>query len=701
MSLFTGLKALSTTSKLIKGAKGAFTIIEVLDVVLDAAQLGDEIARAIMGDNYSPELRDLAQEVADAGIVYDEKLAAIAKANVDISNLYAGINSLKEIELDYGERQALVQKHLKKLDDLKNLLSATSPTTYQWFSTLGNRAELELKDTSDTDRLNALKSVVDPSFLNIGLLTGMLGFRAASFGYSRHKKNKAQNNEVRNSSNERRSRSKAFLEGSPEAKKHRLAADAAIHNRRKARAKTAGKAILKGVDKLVTVGSFGMNIYTLINKVNQVQEAIRELRKMLARYKEETRYYEQALNGVPDDENALNAFASFFELGDISAESTRESLRAGYYATVRDYEETVVTLLERPDDASTEEDESSGINYAYLSMIQAFENTKLEDSDNAVINALQSSYSKFNNLKVTALDTSKPSEVRKVEGLDPIRDEFIDSVSNELNNILLTLSIQIADHSSLNMLMSRAESLLEDAAFDAEAERRIQRATLEEIGLAGEQLEQAVERLVENARQRAIAQSAAVLDREAERMLRLLNKDTFFPERSKFKREADVRAALEESMRNLSAQATQPALAVPLENLQWSIEGPGTTGAKADDATSSITYDYSLSGPSVWRRQTWTYQAEAPTTGPVSLDWIYSGFHAWYRPYVQIRAFADGQAGRQYNPLLEGSRREASGNLTLQLSEGQPFGFVIAGSNYDRDSRLLGTLKVDFEAPAT
>ena len=188
--LLQGAAAGSKTAKLFKGAKGVFTILDVGDTVLDSAQLADEIARAIMGDNYSPELRDLAEEVAELGIALDTKMSAIAQANVDIDNLTAGIDSLASIELDFGSRELLVIEQLEKLDQLSVSLNQAAPTVQEWFATLRKSA---VNNTPDPDQLAALKKVIDPNMALLLGISGLLGLRAAYTGYRQYKKNQRAN----------------------------------------------------------------------------------------------------------------------------------------------------------------------------------------------------------------------------------------------------------------------------------------------------------------------------------------------------------------------------------------------------------------------------------------------------------------------------------------------------------------------------
>jgi hypothetical protein len=135
-----------------------------------------------------------------------------------------------------------------------------------------------------------------------------------------------------------------------------------------------------------------------------------------------------------------------------------------------------------------------------------------------------------------------------------------------------------------------------------------------------------------------------------------------------------------------------------LESLAWQAAGPGTRTSTPDSgAADAMTFDYSLSGSSVWSQQTWTFSATAPQTTTLSFGWNYSGFHAWYAVYANAVAFADGPNGRTYVNLYTrngGDGWNVNGTASLQLNEGYPFGVIIDGRNFDSDWRLIGNLKI-------
>ena len=143
MAFLNLIRAGITANRLKAAGQAAFTLASVTGTALNAAHLADEIARAIMGDDYDPALRDLAERVIEAGRVYDEKLDEVAQVNTDINNIIGGIDSLTDIVLDFGERQELVREKLEKLEELRNTFSTTTPRSFQWFEVVRAEAALE------------------------------------------------------------------------------------------------------------------------------------------------------------------------------------------------------------------------------------------------------------------------------------------------------------------------------------------------------------------------------------------------------------------------------------------------------------------------------------------------------------------------------------------------------------------------------
>jgi len=151
------------------------------------------------------------------------------------------------------------------------------------------------------------------------------------------------------------------------------------------------------------------------------------------------------------------------------------------------------------------------------------------------------------------------------------------------------------------------------------------------------------------------------------------------------------------ALASLSLVAGQ-AHAVTLSQLQWQAAGPGTRTAIVDSTPDNIRLQYRQTGSSVWSGLTWNAEGTAARTETVTLDWQYSAFHAWFRAHATVYAYADGPNGRQWVQLLNnpisGGISGVGGTVTLNLTQGQRFGFQVYGSNFDSTSVLEGTLDV-------
>jgi hypothetical protein len=116
--------------------------------------------------------------------------------------------------------------------------------------------------------------------------------------------------------------------------------------------------------------------------------------------------------------------------------------------------------------------------------------------------------------------------------------------------------------------------------------------------------------------------------------------------------------------------------------------------------SNEVVFDYSASGTQVFTNQSFTFQGVATATGPFTFTWRYSGFHAFFQARASLTAFADGPGGRVSTVLMPnrdvggGFDVPSTGSVTLNLTAGQPYGFVATGSNFDSDSRLIGTISI-------
>jgi hypothetical protein len=104
----------------------------------------------------------------------------------------------------------------------------------------------------------------------------------------------------------------------------------------------------------------------------------------------------------------------------------------------------------------------------------------------------------------------------------------------------------------------------------------------------------------------------------------------------------------------------------------------GTTEITPNTGTAAkmtFAYDVFLGNPAggVSYRDT-EFALVAPESGTLSFDWTYSGFHSWYSTEAVFIVF--------------------SGDDELDVEEGEEFGFIVGGKNFDSNSRLRGTLEI-------
>ena len=152
----------------------------------------------------------------------------------------------------------------------------------------------------------------------------------------------------------------------------------------------------------------------------------------------------------------------------------------------------------------------------------------------------------------------------------------------------------------------------------------------------------------------------------------------------------------------LGVAAAQQGFNGPYRLEQWNSSGitGGRTAIGRDPADSiQLSYDVDLGnpGPGVPERSA-TYETIATSTGSVTLDWSWSGFHAFSRARGGLTIFARTAGGRRSERVVPiGSvfgNFNRSGSVTLNVERGMELGVVVTGSNFDRNSRLRGTISL-------
>ena len=215
--------------------------------------------------------------------------------------------------------------------------------------------------------------------------------------------------------------------------------------------------MFQGVDKLITVGSFGFSIYTPIQERKAEDAMKRDLNEMLQRYESELSTYNFVLNGCKNadgsvNEEALEAVANEFDL--ILEEETdeaRETLVIGYNGVLEEFDATVDDVVDSMD-------------AAYASTIEQFKNVEIDSEDSQIVADLENSYDRFKESKDVGKDENLAGDKRKTE-LDKIRDDFADSVAKQMKEINQELTVAIANHKSLSILEPFAQGIIDNWEF--------------------------------------------------------------------------------------------------------------------------------------------------------------------------------------------------------------------------------------------
>ena len=145
----------------------------------------------------------------------------------------------------------------------------------------------------------------------------------------------------------------------------------------------------------------------------------------------------------------------------------------------------------------------------------------------------------------------------------------------------------------------------------------------------------------------------------------------------------------------------------------WQALGDGTTTVIEDgsDGPPQFTYSYDPGGASGVTGD-WGFFTTATTTGPIELDWSYTGLHAFAGVTVGLSAVVIGfDGGDVSTPVLaEGPKSCITfgcvgqspsggfsyvGTTTVNVEPGDTYGFALTGSNGDSNTSLTGRLVVN------
>jgi hypothetical protein len=96
--------------------------------------------------------------------------------------------------------------------------------------------------------------------------------------------------------------------------------------------------------------------------------------------------------------------------------------------------------------------------------------------------------------------------------------------------------------------------------------------------------------------------------------------------------------------------------------------------------------------------RTWSFQSTAATSGTLTFNWQYVGFHSFFEVTALLQVFAGQNTITLYQPAQQNCCTSPSGGFnvsgtgSIAITAGTPFGFTVGGSNGDLDAVLSGTL---------
>jgi hypothetical protein len=95
----------------------------------------------------------------------------------------------------------------------------------------------------------------------------------------------------------------------------------------------------------------------------------------------------------------------------------------------------------------------------------------------------------------------------------------------------------------------------------------------------------------------------------------------------------------------------------------------------------------------------WSFSTIAATTQSVTVEYRYTGFHAWYNAYVSLESFVQTGTTVVTTPMVPnhyftGAGFTYTGTVTFDVTANDTYGFKFTGSNYDLNGRLIGMLAV-------
>ncbi len=131
---------------------------------------------------------------------------------------------------------------------------------------------------------------------------------------------------------------------------------------------------------------------------------------------------------------------------------------------------------------------------------------------------------------------------------------------------------------------------------------------------------------------------------------------------------------------------------------EWVITKPQASTASVTKSTYGVELSYDLNNTIAHAGQTWEFSTTASSNEVIYYSWDYTGLHAWYDVTATVTAFVEHNEERTLSQLFnredQGGHFQGAGVSSFNVTNGDKYGFIIYGKNFDYNSFLRGTLKI-------
>jgi hypothetical protein len=501
-----------------KFSKGFWLFFQVADLGLSGYVLGDEIYKSLAGDNYDGELKGLCDKVAELGVQYDKLLAEISDFNNAIENAIASQQNILHLVLDYERKQKLMGELEKKLSTLEKELTKKIPTKYFFFS------EEFIKLKTNDLKLNQQTLIKNVQDTHRPLPTWMLSVSGTLFGfmtiyiiYQVFRRYKPEDPRPSSSGDIRRGTYSPEIELLPQQLQLRERSKSVgdvpsvesvenfpAHQKPTTKSKKSvssrlifyGVTFLKVSSVIVTLGSFGMSVYSLVQQNKTRNQCVQELNTLINRYQKEIPLYNFFLNGCKNEkgdtndsivEEVINLIYEKKEDKDVD-ETTKEIIADGAKKVWHDHILDINVFVDKVKDVY---DELEKIHNSILEKDNKFigelgelgkarEDLNKSQSFNEMASKLKKGKEDFTELRSqykNLSDSPKNSDEKRKNLIDKIVDNFTENINKPLNALISDISEVYDYHLAIKQLISFAQGLINEAVEDEK--KNIKRTKIE------------------------------------------------------------------------------------------------------------------------------------------------------------------------------------------------------------------------------